>query len=210
VPLKPESGKDSNSAIKPNFNHDNICRLSNHRVTAGCTAVVALKIGDILLVANAGDSRGVLCRDGRAYALSEDHKPRSEIESTRIQNAGGFVTMEGRVNGNLNLSRSLGDLKYKQVKGVPKEGQIISAEPDISLTKLQPGDSFFVLACDGVWDIMSNDQIVEFILERLAKGQSLDDIVDAIFKHCVTDNPKNTGGLGGDNMTCVIVLLNKD
>lgn len=55
---------------------------------------------------------------------------------------------------------------------------------------------------------MSNDDIVEFISERLAKGQPLNEIVGAIFKHCVADNPRNTGGLGGDNMTCVIGLLN--
>jgi protein phosphatase 1G len=59
------------------------------RVQAGCTAVVAVKFGNELYVANAGDSRGVLCRSGKAVALSEDHKPAHETERTRILNAGG-------------------------------------------------------------------------------------------------------------------------
>jgi hypothetical protein len=50
---------------------------------------------------------------------------------SRIRNAGGFVNQFGRVNGNLNLSRSIGDLKYKQVPGIPPSGQMITAEPDI-------------------------------------------------------------------------------
>jgi protein phosphatase 1G len=58
------------------------------RVQAGCTAVVAVKYGNELFVANAGDSRGVLCRGGEAVALSEDHKPAHETERNRILNAG--------------------------------------------------------------------------------------------------------------------------
>ena len=65
-----------------------------------------------MYVANAGDSRCVLCRKGKAVALSIDHKPDNEGEKKRIEKAGSTIT-EGRVDGNLNLSRSLGDLKYK-------------------------------------------------------------------------------------------------
>jgi len=83
-------------------------------------------------VANAGDSRAVLCRaNGTTLPLSFDHKPQQEVEMSRITKAGGFVNHFGRVNGNLNLSRSLGDLKYKQVPGIPPQEQIITAEPDI-------------------------------------------------------------------------------
>ena len=83
-------------------------------------------------MANAGDSRAVLCRKGgEALPLSFDHKPLQEVEMKRITSAGGFVNHFGRVNGNLNLSRSIGDLKYKQVPSVAPEQQIITAEPDI-------------------------------------------------------------------------------
>lgn len=87
-----------------------------HEVQAGCTAVVALLHGNKLFIANAGDSRAVLCRDGKAFPLSEDHKPSQARERERIVAAGGFLSEIGgmcRVNGNLNLSRAIGDLKYK-------------------------------------------------------------------------------------------------
>ena len=61
-----------------------------------------------LYVANAGDSRCVLCRDGKAVDMSEDHKPEDPTEQDRITKAGGRVTCDGRVNGGLNLSRALG------------------------------------------------------------------------------------------------------
>jgi hypothetical protein len=108
-----------------------VCNLPDHPIHAGATAIVAVIVGKTLTVANAGDSRAVLCRDGDAFPLSFDHKPQSEIERGRIQKAGGFVNQVGRVNGNLNLSRSIGDLKYKQVEGITKAEQMITAEPDI-------------------------------------------------------------------------------
>lgn len=79
----------------------------------GCTANVVL-IDDYkkMYVANAGDSRCVLCRKGKAIALSLDHKPDNEGEKKRIEKAGSTIN-DGRVDGNLNLSRALGDLKYK-------------------------------------------------------------------------------------------------
>ena len=63
--------------------------------------------------------------------MSYDHKPQNEGEKKRIDESGGFVNQFGRVNGNLNLSRSIGDLKYKQVKGLEPSAQMITAEPDI-------------------------------------------------------------------------------
>lgn len=84
---------------------------------AGCTAVVAVVLGRDLYVANAGDSRCVLCHGNITMKLTVDHKPTNPGEEKRIMDAGGFVT-EGRVNGCLNLSRAIGDMNYKQVCGV--------------------------------------------------------------------------------------------
>ena len=78
--------------------------------------MVALLVGRELYVANAGDSRCVVCRDGRAIEMSFDHKPEDEPESARIKKAGGRVTQDGRVNGGLNLSRAIGDHAYKTNK----------------------------------------------------------------------------------------------
>lgn len=76
---------------------------------SGTTAVVALIRGKQLIVANAGDSRCVVSESGKAVDMSYDHKPEDEVELARIKNAGGKVTMDGRVNGGLNLSRAIGE-----------------------------------------------------------------------------------------------------
>jgi protein phosphatase 1G len=134
---------------------------------AGCTANFALIKDGFLHVANAGDSRSVLCRNGVAVEMSFDHKPESEIERTRIYKAGGMVTGEGRVNGNLNLSRSLGDFEYKTNHSLPVEEQMITSNPDIKSIQLTPEDEFLFLACDGVWDILSCQEAVDFVRARL-------------------------------------------
>ena len=68
-------------------------------------------------------------------------------------------------------------------------------------------DEFVVLACDGVWDVKSNQQVVDFVRERI-RSTPLPEICEQILDHCIADDPKTTGGIGGDNMTCVIVQLN--
>lgn len=92
-------------------------------------------------------------------ALSEDHKPLQDSERSRIEAAGGTVNDVGgvaRVNSNLNLSRAIGDLKYKTNESLPPERQVITAEPDVRVFELTPEDRFFLLACDGIWDVMKN------------------------------------------------------
>jgi len=68
----------------------------------------------------------------------------------RIEAAGGFVNAQGRVNGNLNLSRAIGDQQYKQDPALPPWAQVISAEPDMVVEGLTEEDRFMILACDGV------------------------------------------------------------
>eukprot|EP00743_Colponemidia_sp_Colp-15_P000901 GILK01000994.1.p1 GENE.GILK01000994.1~~GILK01000994.1.p1 ORF type:complete len:362 (-),score=45.61 GILK01000994.1:171-1223(-) len=176
-------------------------------VNSGCTAVVALKCGNQLIVANAGDSRCVLSRNGVAVEMSLDHKPDLETEKARIRAAGGTVSMDGRVNGNLNLSRAIGDMEYKRDKNLRPEEQMITAYPDIRTATLTDEDDFVVLACDGVWDVMTNQAVVDFVRERLQQNMKLSEIVEQIFENCIAPDPMNTGGLGCDNMTCLIVTL---
>ncbi|XP_015111433.1 probable protein phosphatase 2C 11 [Diachasma alloeum] len=173
---------------------------------SGCTAVVALLQGNELYVANAGDSRCVLCRDGEAMELSLDHKPEDQPEMARIVKAGGKVTSDGRVNGGLNLSRALGDHAYKQNSALPPEEQMISALPDIKRVTIDPKrDEFMVLACDGIWNFMSSGDVVKFVRERLKNsGENISKICEELFDHCLA--PDTMGdGTGCDNMTAVIV-----
>ncbi|CAE8713869.1 unnamed protein product, partial [Polarella glacialis] len=108
-----------------------------------------------------------------------DHKPNSYIEKSRIEAAGGYVenTAPGqfRVNGNLNLSRALGDLEYKKDSTLPPEKQIICATPDVTFFDRDAKDEFLIICCDGVWDVKSNQEVVDFIRERLPPpGQAVD------------------------------------
>ena len=165
-------------------------------------------LGDSIFVANAGDSPCVISRAGKAVAGSEDHKPQQDREKDRIVKAGGFVNGVGRVNGNLNLSRSLGDLKYKGDKNLPPAEQIITALPDVREFKRTPEDEFMILACDGIWDCMSNQDAVDFVRGKLAGGEPLASITEAMCDQCLSEDPKTTAGIGGDNMTALIVKFN--
>lgn len=130
---------------------------------AGCTANVVLLTKDKYYVANAGDARCILyTKDGNVEALSVDHKPDSEEEKARINKAGGYVN-EGRINDNLNLSRAIGDLEYKKNNNLKPEEQIISAEPDIEVRDLTGKESFLLIGCDGIWEMLRADQICEFL-----------------------------------------------
>ncbi|RCN40441.1 protein phosphatase 2C [Ancylostoma caninum] len=173
---------------------------------SGTTACVCLMNKDRIVVANSGDSRAVLCRDGTAIDLSLDHKPEDDIERTRIVNAGGFVNEDGRVNGGLNLSRAFGDHSYKKNTDLPLRDQMITALPDVKVETLQPNDEFLVVACDGIWNSLNSQQVVDFIRERLKQGKSCVDISEELCDHCLA--PSTAGdGTGCDNMTVIIATI---
>ncbi|XP_015430218.1 PREDICTED: protein phosphatase 1L isoform X2 [Dufourea novaeangliae] len=131
---------------------------------AGTTALIALLEDNKLIVANVGDSRGVMCDGkGNAIPLSFDHKPQQERERRRINKAGGLVTFNGvwRVAGILATSRALGDYPLKDKK-------LVIADPDILTFDLSDHNPMFiVLASDGLWDTFTNEEAVAFIKERI-------------------------------------------
>jgi serine/threonine protein phosphatase PrpC len=79
-------------------------------------------------------------------------------------------------------------------------------QPDVTVHALEKGDEFVVVACDGIWDCMTNQQVVDYVQSR--RGLPLAEVCEAMLDHCIADDPKTTGGIGGDNMTIVIVQLN--
>lgn len=172
---------------------------------SGCTAVVALLKDKKLWVANAGDSRCVVCRNGKAIEMSFDHKPEDEPERARIVKAGGRVTMDGRVNNGLNLSRAIGDHAYKQNTDLGPEEQMITALPDIKTLDIEEDDEFMILACDGIWNFMSSQEVVDYIRPKIKENrEKLSSIIEELFDHCLA--PHTMGdGTGCDNMTAIIV-----
>ncbi|KAK2986512.1 hypothetical protein RJ640_021387, partial [Escallonia rubra] len=172
---------------------------------SGSTACVAVIRKNQLLVANAGDSRCVLSRKGQAHEMSKDHKPDLELEKERILNAGGFIQC-GRVNGTLNLARAIGDMELKKDKSLPAEKQILTANPDINTVELGDDDDFFVLACDGIWDCMSSQQLVDFVREQLDTETKLSAVCERVFDRCLAPSAP---GEGCDNMTMILVQFKK-
>lgn len=199
--------KKGNIKATKMMNGRQVCNLPEHPIHAGCTAVCAVIVGNILTVANAGDSRVVMCRaNGVTEAMSFDHKPSHDIEMKRITAAGGFVNQFGRVNGNLNLSRSIGDLKYKQVPKIPVKDQMITAQPDIKATVLKPTDEFIILACDGIWDCLTNEEAVKYVRDRI-DTKTPAEIGTEMLDEIISNDPRETQGIGGDNMTVMVVDL---
>ncbi|CAK45235.1 uncharacterized protein An08g00830 [Aspergillus niger] len=176
---------------------------------SGCTAAVSVISKHKIWVANAGDSRSVLGVKGRAKPLSFDHKPQNEGEKARISAAGGFVDF-GRVNGNLALSRAIGDFEFKKSPELSPEQQIVTAYPDVTVHDLSDDDEFLVIACDGIWDCQSSQSVVEFVRRGIAAKQDLYRICENMMDNCLASNSE-TGGVGCDNMTMVIIgLLNAE
>ncbi|KAH7293123.1 hypothetical protein KP509_28G012900 [Ceratopteris richardii] len=117
--------------------------------TVGSTAVVAVLSFRHIVVANCGDSRAVLCRNGQAIPLSVDHKPDREDEMARIEAAGGKVICWNgwRVLGVLAMSRAIGDHFLEPY---------IIAEPEVTMLRRSHKDECLILASDGLWDVISN------------------------------------------------------
>ena len=179
----------------------------------GCTACV-MSIDETnkkLYFANAGDSRVVMCRKGEAEAQSEDHKPEMESEKTRIYKADGWIS-DGRVKGNLNLTRGFGDLEYKQNKNLKPEEQMITANPDIKVVDFTDDIDFVIIGCDGIWDCLKNQEACDFVIKKLKENPDIkiSKIVEDMLDSIVAKDLYNETGVGCDNMTCIVIVFKKD
>ncbi|KAM8710290.1 hypothetical protein ACLKA7_016995 [Drosophila subpalustris] len=207
---RPEYNADIVKALKQAFLDIDYEMLHNEswgEQMAGSTAVVVLVKDNMLYCANAGDSRAIASVNGRLETLSVDHKPNNESESKRIIEGGGWVEFN-RVNGNLALSRALGDFVFKRANKKP-EDQIVTAYPDVETRQVMQDWEFIVLACDGIWDVMTNEEVLQFCRTRIGLGMQPEEICEELMNHCLAPDCQ-MGGLGGDNMTVVLVCLLHD
>ncbi|GAA5850421.1 hypothetical protein JCM9279_001410 [Rhodotorula babjevae] len=173
---------------------------------SGCTAVSAIITPEMNIVcANAGDSRAVMSVGGEAKPLSFDHKPTNQGENSRIVAAGGFVEF-GRVNGNLALSRALGDFDFKQSPNLDAEQQVVTADPDITVHEATPEDEFVVIACDGIWDVLTSQQVIDYVRLSISQDKPLTAICEDLMDRCLAPD-SDWGGVGCDNMTMMVVAL---
>lgn len=192
-------------------NSDRQFLCSHHRPQGGTTAVVAVLINGVVVVGNVGDSRAVLCRGGRAIPLSQDHNPKRADEVQRVLAVGGRVVAdEVVVNGEeFCLTRSIGDCMVKVPAGWDFRDhhapQVVTSEPEVSITELVQEDHFIVLASDGVWDRMTNEGAVQYVLNSLRTTSQHDPQLAAqdLAQHCIF-NLKSS-----DNVSVVIILPRK-
>ena len=178
----------------------------SNRDCSGTTANVAYILPQHIVVANAGDSRAVLGQitktsNGKVEAIpmSFDHKPKNEKERERIIAAGGHVSM-GRVDGDLAVSRALGDFIYKNPRRTC-EKQKVSPVPDIKIHRRSEDDRFLILACDGIWDVMSNEDAVRFVSSHVAKGwMDMERIASELLDTCLRRGSR-------DNMSVILIVF---
>ncbi|GLT86858.1 hypothetical protein SLE2022_049720 [Rubroshorea leprosula] len=157
----------------------------------GSTAVTAILInGQKLVVANVGDSRAVICKNGVARQLSVDHEPSKE--KPMIERRGGFVSnLPGdvpRVDGQLAVARAFGDKSLKLH---------LSSEPDVITEIIGDDVEFLILASDGIWKVMSNQEAVDTI-KHVKDAQAA---AKRLIEEALSRKSK-------DDISCIVVKFN--
>ncbi|ELR10616.1 Protein phosphatase 2C 1 [Pseudogymnoascus destructans] len=190
VQENPDRTKELAGAVDPAAD---IASSAEYGLTTGEAAHARLKSQAtrqrVLYTANVGDARIVLCRGGRALRLSYDHKGSDENEGKRIVTAGGII-LNNRVNGVLAVTRALGDAYMKE---------LVTGHPYTTETVIQPDlDEFIILACDGLWDVCSDQEAVDLVRNVQDPVVASQQLVDHALARFSTDN-----------LSCMIVRLNK-
>ncbi|KAJ8556564.1 hypothetical protein ON010_g9400 [Phytophthora cinnamomi] len=175
----------------------------SERPQAGSTATTVFVAGKYMFVSNVGDSRTVLSRGGKAERLSNDHKPSRPDEAQRIRDTGGFV-IHGRIMGELAVSRAFGDVPFKtfDLPEPPSEdadsdkprsdydsqelpvnpndilkGPLVIPTPEITITELTDDCEFVMLASDGLYDVLKDQEAVDFMRQKIVQ---LNDVQRAV------------------------------
>ncbi|KAI6682359.1 hypothetical protein NL676_036240 [Syzygium grande] len=160
-------------------------------LSSGTTALTAMIFGRSLLVANAGDCRAVLSRRGIALEMSKDHRPCCTRERLRIESLGGFVD-DGYLNGLLGVTRALGDWHLEGMKEMSGVGGPLSAEPELKLVTLNKEDEFLIIGSDGMWDVFTSQNAIDFARRRLQEHNDVKlcckEVVEEAIKRGATDN----------------------
>jgi len=176
----------------------------------GTTCTMAIITDDDIVIANVGDSRSILfCRKDLSAEQIEnithedpllsasilysttDHKPKNPIENQRIVKAGRHVTA-GRISCQLSVARAFGDFSFKSKAGLQAHEQAVTAVPDIKVLKRPQDFEFLVLACDGVTDVLANEELLLALRSHRADSndisQNSKDLVDLCLRRASFDN----------------------
>nr|GLL20947.1 probable protein phosphatase 2C 2 [Ipomoea trifida] len=167
-------------------------------VKGGACCVTALIHEGNLVVSNAGDCRAVMSRGGVAEALTVDHRPSREDERERVESLGGYVSCcrdVWRIQGCLAVSRGIGDSHLKKW---------VIAEPETRTLPIEPGCEFLILASDGIWEKIKNQEAVDTV-RRLCVG--VDDPKPFFACKELVDLAVTRGSI--DDMSAMVILLDR-
>ncbi|XP_071727847.1 probable protein phosphatase 2C 49 [Rutidosis leptorrhynchoides] len=169
------------------------CSISDY---CGTTALSILILDRHLIVANVGDSRVVVSRKGVAIQMSNDHRPSYLQEKERVEKLGGYFE-DGYLNGELGVTRALGDWYMKSPNGLRS---VLIAEPEMGHMDLSEDDEFMIIGCDGIWDVMSNEEAVGIVRRELLKNNepqrcAMEIVNQALGRHAI------------DNLTAIVVCF---
>ena len=196
--------------------------------SSGSCGIMAMIQNNKIIIANVGDSRLVLFKNGKVFFSTEDHKPNTETEKKRIKNAGGEIyqtftyfplRQNGReieapwrvLPGRLSVSRTFGDVEAKDPKfgGI---GGVVMALPDITEFDLDDEFNFMVIGCDGIFDVLSNEEILECVKIVLNEKKVEDINEDNIHDLCGDFAGMIVKGAiakdSSDNVSCIVVAFN--
>lgn len=167
------------------------------RDSSGSTATTLVLNNNFFWIANTGDSRIIMSKNGKAIQLTQDHKPDSVSEHTRITSHKQKIKKDGSIYriGPLAVSRTIGDFDVR------KTFDSIIPYPDTFKYKLTKDIRFFVLGSDGLYDVMSNQEIINFINEQFKKTRNLSLIAKQLVEYAI--NTKHSY----DDVTVIIVKI---
>ena len=170
----------------------------------GTTANIMLIKNGIIYIANVGDSLSVMYKNKKAYNLNREHQTIISSEKERILKSGATLTGY-RINGMLNLTRAIGDLKFKSNPNLKRYEQSVIALPEITKIEDTEGIDFIIMGCDGVWDCVKRQMICDFIDKEIRENpeKNLSEILKKIFDKCIS--PVWGVILGTDNISCIII-----
>jgi len=201
-------------ALVAAFQETDVDMCRKNIMTSGCTACVCVlreeRHARVIYTAHLGDSRAIMSRGGTAVRLTSmtDHKATDPLEAKRVIEAGGHI-LNDRVNGMLAMTRALGDHILK-MPVLPNH--VVSNVPDITSTDLSSQDTFLIVACDGLWDVVSDQQAVELVNECLQELQPAAWQLDSegrsqaeVLALMLIEEALARGSC--DNVSCIVIFL---
>ena len=170
----------------------------------GTTANIMLIKNGIIYIANVGDSLSVMYKNKKAYNLNREHQVIIEDEKERVLKSGANI-VGYRINGMINLTRAIGDLKFKTNCNLKRHEQSVISLPEITKIEYSEDIEFIIMGCDGVWDCVKRQFICDFVHKKIKENpdKDLSEILKVIFDRCVS--PVWGVVLGTDNMSCIII-----